>query len=67
MPLFEYHCTSCGANFEQLIRTTQNAQMIVCPVCKSGETQKLLSGFAVKHSGAGAMSASAADCAPSGT
>lgn len=67
MPLFEYRCTSCGASFEQLVRTTQNAQTIVCPVCKSGETQKLLSGFAVKHGSGGAASASAADCAPSGT
>lgn len=67
MPLFEYLCVSCGASFEQLVRTTKNPQAIVCPVCKSSETQKLLSGFAVKHSGGGAMSAGAADCAPTGT
>lgn len=67
MPLFEFLCTSCGVTFEQLVRTTKSPQAILCPVCKSGETQKLLSGFAVKHSGGGSSSASAADCAPGGT
>ena len=67
MPLFEYLCASCGASFEQLVRTTKNLQAIVCPVCKSSETQKLLSGFAVKHSDGDALVTSAADCAPSGT
>ena len=67
MPLFEFRCTSCGATFEQLVRTSQNQGVIVCPSCMGSETQKLLSGFAVKHGNGGATSASAADCAPSGT
>lgn len=65
MPLFEYHCTSCGATFEQLIRSTRTAQEVICPSCKSKETEKLLSGFAVAGGAAGASSA--ADCAPGGT
>lgn len=66
MPLFEFLCTNCGATFEQLVRTTKQPQAILCPVCKSEETQKLLSGFAVKHSGGGSPR-TAADCAPTGT
>lgn len=65
MPLFEFRCASCGAIFEQLVRSTHNPQEIVCPTCKSTETEKLLSSFAV--SGGTASSAAAADCAPGGT
>lgn len=67
MPLFEFRCTSCGATFEQLVRTSQNQSVIVCPTCKSSETQKLLSGFAVKHGNGSAMSTGTVDCAPGGT
>lgn len=66
MPLFEFKCTRCGAVFEQLIRSTRNPQEIVCPTCKSTETQKLLSSFAVAG-GATATGHAAADCAPGGT
>jgi putative FmdB family regulatory protein len=66
MPLFEFKCAECGAIFEQLIRSTRNSLEIVCPSCKSTETQKLLSGFAVAG-GSTAIGASAADCAPGGT
>ncbi len=65
MPLFEYVCTGCGATFEQLVRSTSNAQAIVCPQCKGTETKKLLSGFAV--TGATASGGAAANCAPTGT
>lgn len=66
MPLFEYHCTSCGATFEQLIRSTRTPQEVICPSCKSKETEKLLSGFAVTGGGT-SSSAPAANCAPGGT
>ncbi|MEZ4866258.1 MAG: zinc ribbon domain-containing protein [Caldilineaceae bacterium] len=66
MPLFEYVCTECGATFERLIRTTHNQPEIVCPQCKSTETQKLLSGFAVSGGSSASAAASAAACAPGG-
>ena len=67
MPLFDFVFTSCGANFERLIRTTnQTAQAVVCPVCKSQETQKKLATFAVTGGSAGGSTA-AANCAPGGT
>jgi putative FmdB family regulatory protein len=65
MPLFEFKCTSCGSIFEQLVRTTRNPQEIICPTCKSRETQKLLSGIAV--AGGASAGGAAADCAPTGT
>ena len=66
MPLFEFKCTGCSAIFEQLIRSTRNPQVIICPTCKGTETQKLLSSFAVAG-GATAAGNAAADCAPGGT
>lgn len=66
MPLFEFKCAECGAIFEQLVRSTRNPQAIICPSCKSTETQKLLSSFAVSGGLTAGMS-SAADCAPGGT
>lgn len=68
MPLFDFVCTTCGNQFEQLIRTsTQTSQAVVCPACKSTETQKKLSTFAITgHSSSGGGSTAAA-CAPGGT
>jgi putative FmdB family regulatory protein len=68
MPLFDFVCTNCGAHFEQLIRgSVQTAQAVVCPVCKSQETQKQLATFAVTGGSSMGSSASAANCAPGGT
>lgn len=68
MPLFDFVCTSCGATFERLIRTTsQNSQAMICPVCKSEETQKKLATFAVTGGASAGSSAAGADCAPGGT
>lgn len=66
MPLFEFKCTECGAVFEYLVRSSRTSQEIICPACKSKETEKLLSGFAVAGGATGGRSA-AADCAPGGT
>lgn len=68
MPLFDFVCTNCGTQFEQLIRTTnQKAQAVICPACKSTETQKKLSTFAVTGHNSASGSSSAANCAPGGT
>lgn len=68
MPLFDFVCATCGAQFEQLIRTSnQPAQAVICPVCKSSETQKKLSTFAVAGHSASGGSGTAANSAPGGT
>lgn len=68
MPLFEYMCVRCGANFEVLVRSS-GTQEIVCPTCKSTTVQKQMSSFAVKGGASGGVSAgssSGGGCAPSG-
>ena len=45
MPIHDFRCRSCGHEFEGLSRPQDPP--ITCPSCKSGDLEKLLSGFAV--------------------
>jgi len=47
MPLFEFECGKCQAQFETLVRADTK---VVCPKCGSPKVEKLLSTFAA-HSG----------------
>lgn len=47
MPLFEYRCTQCGQQFEELVLGTTTP---ACPACHSQKLDKLLSTFAVGSS-----------------
>jgi putative FmdB family regulatory protein len=44
MPIFEYQCTSCGREFEALMRSSSPAPE--CPACNSTDLRKKLSAFA---------------------
>ncbi len=45
MPIYEYHCPTCGADFERLV----NGQTVVaCPTCQSRDVRRTLSLFGVK-------------------
>ncbi len=46
MPIFEYNCQVCGADFEKLIRSGDGS--VVCPVCGSTEVEKKFSVFGCK-------------------
>jgi putative FmdB family regulatory protein len=48
VPLFEYECRSCKAQFEQLVFNTRSE--VVCRECGSASVVQLLSTFAVKAS-----------------
>ena len=45
MPIHDFRCRSCGNEFEGLLRPQDPP--VTCPACKSGDLEKLLSGFAV--------------------
>jgi putative FmdB family regulatory protein len=45
MPIHDFHCRSCGHDFEALSRPQDPP--VTCPSCKSADLEKLLSGFAV--------------------
>lgn len=44
MPIFEYHCQSCGHDFEK-IHKAGNEEGANCPACGSEETRKRISAF----------------------
>lgn len=51
MPIFEYHCETCGQNFEKIQKSGGN-EAIPCPHCNGNETVKKVSGHSqVKQSG----------------
>lgn len=43
MPLFEYHCTACQAEFERLVRSDTVPD---CPECGSTALEKIVSRLA---------------------
>jgi putative FmdB family regulatory protein len=49
MPIFEYHCRSCGTRFERLVSGVQ-ATVPACPDCAGHHVERLLSAFAVTRS-----------------
>ncbi len=46
MPLYEYHCNTCGENFEKMVRFSEQEQAPECPECHSRDTRKRISLFA---------------------
>ena len=45
MPLYEYQCTQCGEEFEQMRSVHQAMEPITCPKC-GGVAERLFSSFA---------------------
>ena len=53
MPIFEYKCQDCGAQFEKIVSSSSSS--VLCGTCESPNVHKLLSVFAVStRSGSGA-------------
>ncbi len=48
MPIFEYRCASCGAEFEKLMRSGDTPE---CPSCHSAKLNKKISVFATATQG----------------
>jgi putative FmdB family regulatory protein len=43
MPIYEFHCASCGREFEELI--LGSAKKPACPDCGGADCEKMLSSF----------------------
>ncbi len=61
MPIYEYRCSSCGNEFEKLVRASDTPE---CPSCHSEKLDKKLSVFAtsVQESGGSAIPEACANC-----
>jgi putative FmdB family regulatory protein len=42
MPIYEYKCTACGRDFEELVPVSQRSNP-PCPACGSAKTEKKMS------------------------
>jgi putative FmdB family regulatory protein len=58
MPIYEYHCKSCGHTFQLLQRMGADAKDVTCPACSSHLVDRLLSCFASTTSGSAVSQAS---------
>lgn len=67
MPIYEYHCSDCGDDFERFVRSMFSKEVITCPDCGSEHVSKAFSVFGTRGgSSSGGAFSSAATCAPSG-
>ncbi|MFN2446935.1 MAG: zinc ribbon domain-containing protein [Vicinamibacterales bacterium] len=57
MPIYEYRCRRCSAEFETLVRAGSTPQ---CPQCAGQELERLLSLPAIKSEGTHALAMKAA-------
>lgn len=58
MPLYEYKCTKCGHEFEELV-SFANADKVKCEEC-GGKTERLASCFASANPSSGGSGGSSA-------
>ncbi len=56
MPIYEYQCTDCGAEFQDLVLSRSAESDVTCKQCSSSNVGRMLSAAAV-HSGAVASGA----------
>ena len=50
MPVYEYRCKRCDAEFEKYVPGAATA--VACPSCESGEVMRKLSVFGLRTTGA---------------
>lgn len=61
MPIYEYRCDECGAEFERLTRSRSSADC--CPDCDSPNLTRVYSTFGVGASETGPAPGSSGGCA----
>ncbi|MCK9420270.1 MAG: zinc ribbon domain-containing protein [Nitrospirae bacterium] len=54
MPIYEYHCNDCNADFEKLVFGSNPE--VACEKCGSKKTEKLMSRFGMGKSSSGPAS-----------
>jgi len=65
MPIYEYVCEECGAEYEELVRSISASQDSCCPRCGSKRVKKAVSLVGRQGASSGTVAADCS-CAPSG-
>jgi putative FmdB family regulatory protein len=63
MPMYEYRCSECGSQYEQLRRMSEADRDLECPRCGSVDVARQVSACAVRGSSSGGNSGGGC-CAP---
>ena len=63
MPIYEYQCQECGAQFEKWLRTFTSSEQVRCPKCDSERVNKAVS-LCSKSGSAGDYGTAGSSCAP---
>ncbi len=67
MPLYEFQCTDCKDEFEELVRSSAAVAEVKCPKCGGQHVRRKVSVFASKSSsGASFAGAPASSCSTGG-
>jgi putative FmdB family regulatory protein len=53
MPIYEFHCATCGADFDQLVRVEDQP---ACPWCESTTLERKMSAAALPIAGGKGLS-----------
>ena len=61
MPLYEFRCTKCGHEFEQIVFPSDNEPM-KCPRCRARKPERLLSIFSSSTTGTRAGGSVSSSC-----
>ncbi|MGE5602351.1 MAG: FmdB family zinc ribbon protein [Nitrososphaerales archaeon] len=68
MPLYEFQCTDCKDEFEELVRSSAAVAEVKCPKCGGQHVRRKVSLFASKGGGALSLAAApASSCSTGGT
>ena len=59
MPIYEYHCVTCGREFEKLVA---GQSPVRCPDCSGLDVSRRLSLFGVKSASAGSPGGGGGGC-----
>jgi putative FmdB family regulatory protein len=51
MPIYEYSCTTCEKQFEELIIRSSDEEGVRCPACESREVERRMSRPAATRGG----------------
>lgn len=60
MPIYEYKCDKCGADFEALVRNSESRPE--CPECQSKTVTRRMSAPSTHASGSSSETPCGADC-----
>jgi len=65
MPIYEFSCSTCDRSFEELVRSAEATNEVVCPKCGSQHVKRKISLFASKTNSVGAFAS--ASCSTGST